>query len=39
MIFLSDLVPLGLSATKILGFGKILQILMIREDREWFMGI
>ena len=39
MIFLSDLAPSGLPVTKILGFGKILQILMIREDREWFMGI
>ena len=39
MVFLSDLVPLGLSATKILGFGKVLQILMICEDREWFMGV
>ena len=39
MVFLSDLVPSGLSATKILEFGKVLQILMIREDHEWFMGV
>ena len=39
MVSLSDLVPSGLSATKILGFGKVLQILMIREDHEWFMGV
>ena len=39
MIFLSDLVPSGLPVTKILEFGKILQIFMIREDCEWLMGV
>ena len=39
MVFLSNLIPSGLSATKVLGFCEILQILVIHEDRKRFMSI
>ena len=39
MVFLSNLIPSGLSVTKILGFCEILQVFVIREDCKRFMGV
>ena len=39
MVFLSNLIPSGLSATKVLGFCEILQILVICEDHKRFMSV
>ena len=39
MVFLENLIPVGLSATQILEFHEILQIFVIYEDRKGVFGV